>query len=174
MARNDLPRMIKDMQRVAATAAYNAPSRLSENISRELQIKGPGWTGRFSNSWTVKTPLKTAKGSEAPGQPQKLMIPRISGMQVRRFYKSNTALFTIYNTADYAGIAIDKEVGVFIRKGTPIKPIEKTGTRTGGIRGRLSGPGGNTRTAPYNWFSIYVLAGGMDKTITTTLSRVLQ
>lgn len=174
MARNDLPKMLRDMRQVAATVSYNAPVRISENITRELQIKGPGWTGRFSNSWTIKTPLKTVKGTEAPGSPRALNVPRISGTQAKNLYKTNSILFTLYNTADYAGIAIDKEIGMFIREGTPIKPIEGTGKRTDGIRGKLTGSGGNTRTAPYNWYAKYVLAGGMDKTISTTLSRSLR
>ena len=174
MARNDLPRMIKDMQKAAADAAYNAPARTTENITRELQIKGPGWTGRFSNSWTIRSPLTVVKGSQAAGQAQKLTVPRISGTQVKRLYKNTRVVFTVFNTADYAGVAVDKEVGTFMRVGTPIKPVEKTGTRVDGIRGKLTGTGGNIRTAPYNWFSISVLGGAMDKTISTTLSRALR
>jgi len=174
MARNDLPRMIKDMRNVAAQAAYNAPTRTAENVVRELQVKGPGWTGKFSNSWSIKTPLVTVKGSEAAGQAQKLDIPRISGIQVKRLYKNDRIILSIYNTSTYAGIAVDKEQGTFVRVGTPIKPIEATGTRVGGIRGKLQGSGGNSRTAPYNWYSVYVLGGAMTKTIETTLSRALR
>lgn len=174
MARNDLPKMLRDMREVSANVAYNNPARIVENITRELQIKGPGWTGRFSNSWSIKTPKVIIRGSEAAGQAQTLAVPRISSGQSTKLYKSTRVVFTVHNTADYAGIAVDKEQGEFIRVGTPIKPIEKTGERTDKIRGKLQGSGGNIRTAPYNWFAVYVLGGAMDKTITTTLSRALR
>lgn len=174
MARNDLPRMIRDMRNASAQAAYNGPARAAENVVRELQVKGPGWTGRFSNSWSIKTPITTAAGSESAGEAKKVAVPRLSGEQTRRLFRNNTAVFSVYNTASYAGIAVDKEQGVFVRVGEPIKPVEKTGTRADGIRGRLQGAGGNSRTAPYNWYSVYVLGGAMDKTISTTLSRVLR
>jgi len=174
MARNDLPKMIRDVRNASAQAAYNGPARAAENVVRELQIKGPGWTGKFSNSWSIKTPVTTAAGSQSPGEAKKVTVPRLTGERAKRLYTNNTAVFSMYNTASYAGIAVDKEQGVFIRVGEPIKPIEKTGTRTDGIRGKLQGAGGNSRTAPYNWYSVYVLGGAMNKTISTTLSRALR
>jgi len=174
VARNDLPKMIRDVRKASVQAAYNGPARVAENVVRELQVKGPGWTGRFSNSWSIKTPLTTVAGSASAGEAKKLTVPQLSGESIRRVYKGNKAVFSVYNTASYAGIAVDKEQGVFVRKGEPIKPIEKTGTRADGIRGKLQGAGGNSRTAPYNWYSIYVLGGAMDKTISTTLSRALR
>jgi hypothetical protein len=58
------------------------------------------------------------------------------------------------------------EPGTFINPGTdPIKPVDKTGKRQKGIRGLLTGQGGNRRTAPLDWFSIYLKAGAIDKAI---------
>lgn len=167
MARNGVWNILKELDRVAATTVYNGPKRAAEKIVRDLQERGPAWTGKFSNSWQVVTPTSVKGGTGAPGRPVPLVIPPLTGQQVTRsLLTKNKVVFTISNFSSYAGIATDMEPGTFINPGTdPIKPVDKTGKRQKGIRGLLVGQGGNRRTAPLDWFSIYLKAGAIDKAI---------
>lgn len=167
MARNGIYKLLEELDRVAATTVYNGPKRAAERIVRDLQERGPAWTGQFSNSWQIASPTGIKGGTGAPGRPQSVYAPVLSGRQVTRSLLTKDKLvFTISNFSPYADIATDIEPGTFINPGTePIKPIEKTGKRQKGIRGLLVGQGGNQRTAPLDWFSIYIKAGAIDKAI---------
>jgi len=167
--RNGAWDLLKEVDRIAATTIYNGPKRAAERIVRELQERGPAWTGEFSNSWQIETPTGVKRGTGAPGNPVPVITPPLSGRQVTRSLLSKDKLvFTISNFSRHAGVATDVEPGVFINPGTePLKPVspEDTGRRQKGIRGLLVGNGGNQRTAPFNWFGIYLKGGQIDKTI---------
>jgi hypothetical protein len=167
MARNGIYNLLKELDRVAATTVYNGPKRAAEKIVKDLQERGPAWSGKFSNSWQITTPTGVKGGTGAAGRPVPIVAPVLSGQQVTRsLLTKNKIVFTISNFSPYAGIATDIEPGVFIDPGTdPLKPIDKTGRRQKGIRGLLTGTGGNRRTAPLDWFSIYLKAGAIDKAI---------
>jgi hypothetical protein len=167
MARNGIWNLVKELDRVAATTVYNGPKRAAERIVRDLQTRGPAWTGSFSNSWQIATPAGIKGGTGAAGKPQPVYAPVLSGQQVTRsILTKDKVVFTISNFSPYADIATDMSPGTFINPGTePIKPVEKTGRRQKGIRGLLTGQGGNQRTAPMDWFSIYLKAGAIDKAI---------
>jgi hypothetical protein len=167
MARNGVWNLLKEIDRVAATTVYNGPKRAAEKIVRDLQERGPAWTGQFSNSWQITTPTGIKGGTGAAGRPVPITVPVLTGQQVTRsVLTKNKVVFTISNFSSYAGVATDVEPGTFINPGTePIKPIEKTGKRQKGIRGLLTGQGSNRRTAPLDWFSIYLKAGAIDKAI---------
>lgn len=172
MARNGIKNLLIELDRVAATTLYNGPKRAAERIVRDLQEKGPGWSGEFSNSWQITTPTTTVRGTGQPGQPQQIIAPVLTGRQVTRsLLLKDKLVFTISNFAPYADIATDVKPGVFINPGTtPIKPIDKTGKRQQGIRGLLTGTSNaNTRTAPLDWFTLYVKGGAIDKTISIAM-----
>lgn len=167
MARNGFWNLLKELDRVAATTVYNGPKRAAERIVRDLQERGPAWSGSFSNSWQIATPTGITGGTGSTGRPQPLYTPAITGQQVTRAVLSkNKIVFTVSNFSPYADVATDMAPGVFINPGTnPLKPINKVGKRQNGIRGLLTGPGSNQRTAPMDWFSIYLKAGAIDKAI---------
>jgi hypothetical protein len=173
MARNGIWNLIKELDQVAATTVYNGPKRAAEKIVRDLQTRGPAWSGSFSNSWQIASPTGIQGGTGAPGKPQPIYTPALSGQQVvRSFLTKNKIVFTISNFSPYADVATDMEPGFFIDPGTkPINPIEKIGERQKGIRGLLTGTGGNRRTAPMDWFSIYLRAGAIDKAIEIAMRR---
>lgn len=167
MARNGVWKLFKELDRVAATTVYNGPRRAAERIVRDLQDLGPAWTGEFSNSWQITTPVASVRGTGASGPPQRIVAPVLTGQQVTKsLLLKDKLVFTISNFAPHAGIATDVDPGVFINPGTlPIKPIEKTGKRQKSLRGLLTGEGGNSRTAPLDWFTLYLKGGAIDKTI---------
>ena len=170
MARNDLWKLVKEIDKVAATTVYNGPKAVAERIVRDLQNKGPAWSGSFSNSWQIKTPTTTVQGSGAAGKPQPIYAPAISGKQVvASLLTKNKVIFTISNFAVYADVAIDMEPGVFINPGTtPLKPVTR-GKRQQNLRGLFRGSGSNSRTAPFDWFSLYLKGGAIDKTINVAM-----
>ena len=167
MARNGLWNLVKELDRVAATTVYNGPKRAAERIVRELQERGPAWSGSFSNSWQITSPTGITGGTGASGRPEPVRVPVLTGQQVTRsLLTKDKVVFTISNFSPYADVATDFAPGTFIDPGTdPIKPIDKTGKRQKGIRGLLTGQGGNRRTAPLDWFSIYLKAGAIDRAI---------
>lgn len=173
MARNGVWNLLNELDRVAATTVYNGPKRAAERVVRELQERGPAWTGEFSNSWQIETPTTVKRGTGAPGNPVPLVTPPLTGRQVSNsLLTKDKIVFRISNFSSYADIATDVEPGVFINPGTePIKPIlpENTGKRQKGIRGLLAGKGGNQRTAPFNWFGLYLRGGYLDKAIEVSM-----
>jgi hypothetical protein len=173
MARNDIFKLVKEIEKVAATTIYNGPKTACEQVVRDLQQRGPAWSGEFSNSWQIQTPTAINRGTGAPGNPQPISTPALTGKQVAAsFFGKNKVLFTVSNFSPYAGVAIDQETGVFIDPGTdPIKDVEKTGQRQKSVRGLLVGSGGNQRTAPYLWFSTYLRGGALDKAIKVAMER---
>lgn len=166
MARNGIWNLIKELDKVAATTIYNGPKAAAERIVRDLQERGPAWSGKFSNSWQIQTPTATVRGAGTPGQPRPLFAPAVSGKQITAaFFGKNKIVFTISNFASYADKATDMEPGVFFNPGTtPLKPVTK-GTRQKNLRGMLTGAGNSSRTAPFDWFSIYVNGGAIDKAV---------
>lgn len=173
MARNGTWNLLKELDRVAATTIYNGPKRAAERIVRELQERGPAWTGEFSNSWQIETPTTVKRGTGAPGNPVPVITPPLTGRQVTNSIGTkDKVVFRISNFSSHADIATDVEPGVFINPGTePLKPIlpENTGKRQKGIRGLLTGKGGNQRTAPFNWFGLYLRGGYLDKAIEVSM-----
>lgn len=167
----NLKNLLQELDRVAATTIYNGPKRVAERVVRELQERGPAWSGEFSNSWQIETPATTVTGTRAAGPPVAVIAPVLTGRQVTKsLLTKDKIVFRISNSAPHADIATDVEAGTFINPGTePLKPIEGVGKRQKGIRGLLAGKGNNKRTAPFNWFGLYLRGGQLDKTVEVTM-----
>lgn len=173
---------IDELGRVFATTAYNGPKSVAEKLVRDLQESGPSWTGRFSNSWKIETPSRVSKGSGNAGPPQPLYTPSLSAIEVARSVATkNKIVFTVSNFSPYAYQATDlapfrpTTLKDETKDETPLKPIEGVGKRPpGGKRGELSGPGGNRRTAPLNWFTKYNRAGNLDKTVQLKMDEAMR
>jgi len=177
MAKNDLRQLIKDLDRIAATTLYNGPKAVAEKAVRELQDIGPQWTGRFSNSWEIKTPDKTTRGTGGEGAPRRIYTPSVSGRQVTRsFLTKNKLLFTVSNFSPYADQATDLApfTPTKLKDQTPIKTPEYGKRPPGGLRGDLRGSGGNRRTADLDWFTNYLRAGKFDKTLQITMDAEIR
>lgn len=178
MARNGLEKLVKELARIAGTTAVNGPRRSAERIVRDLQERGPAWTGEFSNSWQIEGFDRTVRGSGQAGPARPIIAPTVGILQAARVIATkNKLLFTISNFSPHAVIAIDEQPGVFIDpdpKKDPIKPVEETGKRQKGIRGLLVGNGGNRRTAPLNWFTHYTKGGYADETIRIVMNNIVR
>lgn len=169
--------LLKELDRVAATTAYNGPKRCAELVVRELQEAGPAWTGKFSNSWQIQAPDRTTRGTGAAGAPTPIYTPSLRGQQVARsFFSTNKIVFRISNFSLYADQATDlvpfnpKE----FQDKTPLKPVEYGRRPVGGTRGEFQGDGGNRRTAKPDWFTAYARAGNLNKAVQITMDAALR
>ena len=183
MAKNDLKGLLQDLDRLAVNLTFNGRARAAEEIVKDLQDLSPAWTGKFRNSWYIETPDGTKAGGQGtPGQAMPVEAPQVSGIQsatalFNRVFGTSGAkrLFTVGNSASYADQATDLAPWV----SGPI-PAKKATTSFGrkfgmrpllGMRGDVSGAGGNSSSAPLDWFSNYQGSGKADEAVKRAYSR---
>ena len=178
MAKNELNRLLGNLDRLATAAFSRAPAAAAEKTVYDLQERGPVWSGRFSNSWQIATESRVTSGSGQPGWPVKIGAPLLSGKELlfKPVVKYTISNFATGPQGPYALKAMDLEEGEFINPRTnPLKPTER-GTRLSGIRGNLTstGRGSNRRTAPLDWFTDYVHGGHIDRTVRVSFEQALK
>ena len=123
----------------------------SEAIIRQLQIKGPYWTGNFAGAWearvgNVNIPADE-KSSDREERPRQLETYSVEAAPKG---KKGNLQYTIDNRMEYRDVAKD------------LIP-DSTGT----IRGEKPG-----RTAPLNWYRTYLEGGGLQTTLALATNRV--
>ena len=170
MARNDFGKLLKELDRVAATTVYNGPRAAAERVVRELQQAGPSWSGEFSNSWQINTPSTTVRGTGGPGEPRSITAPTLTGREVTKsFLLKDSVVFRITNFAPHALEAIDAiqhDRQYYARRATPEPQTAlgrskwqlDTSRKNSSFRGEIGGgtAGKNSsRTAPLDWFATY-------------------
>ena len=182
MAKNGLFKLLKELDRVAATTVFNGPKAAAERTVRELQQEGPSWSGKFSNSWQIESPLGgvgSSKGDGQAGEPRAIFTPTVTGPQVAKsVLTKDKVVFTISNFAEYTAEATDLVESAFIRP--PGQPFPQTqlgrskfregdgGREQPSYRGYLGG--GNpdresSATADLDWFASYVEGGKLDRAV---------
>ena len=144
----------------------------AENVIKDLKSEGPSWSGEFSNSWEIASASQVVSGSGASGKPQPLKAPLLTNDELK--FKPELKYY-IANKAPHADIALDLVESTYIYPGfEPLKKAE-SGKRVSGIRGDLNiGEGSNRRTAPSDWYAVYVQGGRIDKTISTYMDQALR
>ena len=182
MAKNGLFKLLKELDRVAATTVFNGPKAAAERTVRELQQEGPSWSGKFSNSWQIESPLGgvgSSKGDGQPGEPRSIFTPTVTGPQVAKsVLTKDKVVFTISNFAEYAAEATDLIESAFIRP--PGQPFPQTqlgrskfregdgGRQQPSYRGYLGGGNPDSEssaTADLDWFASYVEGGKLDRAV---------
>ena len=122
----------------------------SEAIIRQLQIKGPYWTGNFAGAWearlgNVNIPADK-KSSDRDQRPRQL---ETYSVQAAPKGKKGNIQYTIDNRMEYRDVAKD------------LIP-DSTGKRRGQKKGR---------TAPLNWYRTYLEGGGLQTTLALATNR---
>ena len=130
----------------------------SEAIIRQLQIKGPYWTGNFAGAWEARVgnvnipadqkSLDRDKDVNDDGKSTR-QIETYVVEQAPKGRKGNLQ-YTIDNRMEYRDVAKD------------LIPDS-----TGSLRGEKPG-----RTAPLNWYRTYLEGGGLQTTIALATNRV--
>jgi len=154
MAR-DIKFLVKDIEDATVRAAQSAAVQIMNGLAQA----GPAYTGAFSSAWYA-----VPRGGAVGG-------PRGSG-RIYRYDKRNIPLarfqegtwYQIKNGASYADEAMDlvPYVPGSFTKITPVKPQTFGSRPAGGRRGEVSGAGGNSSTAPLDWWPRYNAAGLLD------------
>ena len=160
--------------RMFAEAIAGRALKGAEIIVEALQDAGPQWSGKFSNSWVMKTRTQTVAGTMSVGLPNRIKAPKPRGRDILR---GNEWVIRIENMAPYAAIAMDLEEGKFSRKWYPNGPVNKAKWDTSG-GGRRMGPTippmrrgvtnylegvSASRTAPLDWFTTFKKGGKVNK-----------
>ena len=144
MAKNQLIKLLENLDRVGSSIVLSGPSRAAKRTIKELQQEGPSWTGQFSNSYQIETPDgRMYKGDGQPGEPRPIKLPigLLTGRQNVRGSAplKDRAVTTISNFHEYAAVATDVEEGLYYR------PTERPTTALGRRKFR-EGDGGRPRT----------------------------
>tara|TARA_R110001592_G_scaffold261190_2_gene526004 strand:- start:11268 stop:11840 length:573 start_codon:yes stop_codon:yes gene_type:complete len=183
MAKNQFNDLLQDLDRLAVSLAFTGRARAAEEIVKDLQELSPAWTGKFRNSWYIETPDGTKTGGQGQhGQAMPVIAPKVSGIQsatalFNKVFGGSGAkrLFTIGNSASYADQATDLEPyvgGTIPAKKAVTRFGRKFGMRPlGAMRGDVSGSGGNSSSAPLDWFSNYQGSGKADQAVKRAYSQ---
>lgn len=191
MAKNQLTKLIENLDRVGSSIVLSGPSRAAKRTIKELQQEGPSWTGQFSNSYQIETPDgRMYKGDGQPGEPRPIKLPigLLTGRQNVRGSAplKDRAVTTISNFHEYAAVATDVEEGLYYRPterpttalgrrkfregdgGRPRTEGEGTSMQLKSFRGLIGGGPDNresSATADLDWFASYVEGGALDRAV---------
>ena len=195
--KNDIPDLKKEVSRWTATVLNEGVLPSAEDLVRELQFKGPSWTGRYSNSWQIQVGNEKSTGTRRPGEPKPIKAPKLNVKSIREGRISKDEIkIQIRNLARSKEYAQDEKLGRF-RKGqvrnkfitnepkysTGKSKLKETGnmansgrkgiTRRGDIGGG-SNLSQSSRTAPLDWFPTYVKGGRLPKVVKIELDRSIK
>ena len=195
---NDIPDLKKEVSRWTATVLNEGVLPSAEDLVRELQFKGPSWTGLYSNSWQIQVGNKKSTGTRRQGNPKPVKAPKMNVRSIREGRISRDEIkIQIRNLAESREYAQDEKLGRFRRgkvsgKGG-IKDIgQEPRTSSGKAKfeerpaGRGSGKtkrgdigGGDpqylsSRTAPLDWFKTFKDGGVLDQTIKLELGKAVK
>ena len=187
---NEIPDLAKEVTRWTATVLNEGVLPGVEDLVRELQFKGPSWTGRYSNSWQIQVGNDKSTGTRRPGEPKPIKAPKINVRSIRegRIAKDEIRI-QIRNLARSRKYAQDEKLGRFRRgfagrkkigdepsttlgknkfkqSGSGRKGLVKRGDIGGGTPGVLSG-----RTAPLDWFKTFKDGGILDQIVKLELGK---
>lgn len=173
MAIRRLQNLVRDIE-----AAFIAPiaiglGRSAEAVVKDLQVKGPIWSGRFSNSWEISSPSRTIAGDGQADLPVPLRAPVLLPDEIKF---QPEVKYRIRNTAPYADVALDLREGTFRYPGYEPQKAAVQGVRNSGIRGDVSntGVGPNRSTAELDWYSTYIQGRVLDSRIRLYLDQAFR
>ena len=194
--KNDIPDLKKEVTRWTATVLNEGVLPSAEDVVRELQFKGPSWTGRYSNSWQIQVGNQKSTGTRRPGEPKPIKVPKLNVKSIREGRISKDEIkIQIRNLARSKEYAQDEKLGRF-RRGKVKRPVKNIGQeprtslgkakfeqtpagRGGGLTKRGDIGGGDpqylsSRTAPLDWFKTFTKGGTLDQTIKLELGKAVK
>tara|TARA_R100001480_G_scaffold150509_1_gene151223 strand:- start:27 stop:638 length:612 start_codon:yes stop_codon:yes gene_type:complete len=191
--KNELPDLAKEVNRYTATVINKGVLPIAEEVVKELQFKGPSWTGLYSNSWQIEISGKKSTGTRRPGEPKPVKAPKLDVKSIRSGRSSrDTVELRITNLARSRVYAQDEREGRFRRGKVGNKIIgsepktslgkskfEQSGSGRTGVTKRGAIGGGNPgvlsgRTAPLDWFKTYKDGGFLQQTIKLELNKSIK
>lgn len=159
-----IPKSVREQVSLASRQA-------AANVMNDLAERGPGYTGKFRDSWRA-IPLVAGSGpGRVTGYPYSTRnMPQLS---LKASQLSRVSVFEIVNTTGYALIAMDLIPGRFIKpKEQPIGGIDfgiTVGLRgEDQIRGNVEDVGlepKNISTAELDWYENYLRGGELSAAV---------
>lgn len=141
-------------------ATVEAMRQACVEIMNDLVKAGPAYTGEFSASWYAVAPGKQ------PGPPRKSSgLYKYTLRNVPKAKFKTTGVYRIVNTSEHADEAMDLvpyKQGPIPEREVTSKQIFTGKRAEGATRGQLSVGGGNTSTAPADWWITYGKGGKLD------------
>tara|TARA_R100000234_G_C4931192_1_gene148555 strand:+ start:42 stop:671 length:630 start_codon:yes stop_codon:yes gene_type:complete len=197
--KDDLPDLKKEISRWTATVLNEGVLPSAEDVVRELQFKGPSWTGLYSNSWQIQVGNEKATGTRRQGEPKPIKAPKMNVKSIREGKISKDEIrIQIRNLARSRKYAQDEKLGRF-RRGKVKRPEKNIGQepKTSLGQGKLKEPGNiatsgrkgltkrgdigggtpgvlSSRTAPLDWFKTFTKGGTLDQTIKLELGKAVK
>lgn len=178
-----LTQLAEALDKQVATALFGqAPKKCAERIVRELQERGPSWTGAFSNSWRITSVGGDATGgSGVTGEPQYVPAPLLSGIQLLR----SGVKYEITNVSPIATYALDLESSTTWRqpggqpqtaKGQAAWKTFNTGRKPSSKRGEAGGGGAgqSSQTAELDWFTKYLDGGAFNNAVKLEVDTIFR
>jgi len=174
--RNEVFKLPEKIEAALLSPFILGVARSVQGVVKELQEKGPSWSGEFANSWEIASPSQVTSGSGAPGAPQRLLAPILTPNEYK--FKPEVKYY-IANKAPHADIALDLKEGRFWPNGEPIaqRKVVVAGSRPSGphIRGAVQpGEGNATSSAEQDWYTRYIQERRIDKTISLYMDQALR
>lgn len=166
----------KDVRKRIAGAIQGA----AVEIVNGLVEAGPAWTGRFSSAWDV-VPAGGLGAAPRTANAYEVYKYNRRNFPVSRYEKAlekNIRSFSIVNTSENAGIAIDRDYAIFKHPSEkdpakdPVlfgfRPMDAEGNQEPSLRADVKSGYGREKpnamiTAEPDWFVTYGLGGGLDK-----------
>jgi len=197
---NGFGQLAKDLDRIVPSLLFGGPVNTAVQIVTDLQDKGPSWSGKFSNSWVIKTPSKTftCPSPGEGGDPRRIekTSVSVSGREVlsSQFLK-DSIIFEIYNNSPqnfsgvpYKAYALDEIEGRSYRnplwgmepqtkQGKKNLKTTNSGRKRPAKRGDIGGGDPNSmssRTAPLDWFPTYVQGGEINRAIRIEMDKAVK
>jgi len=154
---DELKRLVVNLENLALALTSTGPANVAEGIVKDLQDEGPAWTGQFRNGWVIEPGDVTIAASKKntfekppaeanPEARRRIKAPPTS-VGGERIINSDKVFFTVGNEMEYRDIALDL------------------------VPGRIKG---KRATAPQDWFTTYMQAGGLNRRMNVEIDAALK
>ena len=174
---------IENIDKTIAAFFLSSAQGSAMQIVKDLQDKGPSWTGKFSNSWQIetRTPGLEWRGTMQAGEPVSPFDdgsggPKVTMQDARDVLEKGKVAFRVSNVSpvnnsgqQYAEFATDRKEGEFSGKWAGSEPQTQKGRanwessntkrKIPDMRGNIGSgteEGFSSRTAEEDWFDRYI------------------
>jgi len=174
--RNDFMKLLENIEAGFLSPFILGVAQSAQGVVKELQERGPSWSGKFANSWEIASESKVSSGSGSPGAPQRLPAPILTPKEYK--FKPEVKYY-IANKSQHADYALDLKEGRFWPNGEPKAPrdVVLSGSRPNKDhkRGAVQpGDGEATSSAELDWYVRYIQEKHLDKTISLYMDKALR
>lgn len=175
IAKSQLKEVANDLRREVARMVQGAAIEMSNDLVKA----GPIWSGRFASSWYMEN-IGSLGGPRVSWSIYKYSAKDFRVTSIEKALKSGVTNFSLVNTSDHAGIAIDSVKSTYEHPSDrdPLKdpiefgfrPVDEIGKQIPSLRWDISMGYGSGKidsmiTAEPDWLGTYALGGGLYRSL---------